>query len=197
MWIPSSLLKLIENFKRLPGIGERSAERIVFYLLKDKKFMKDIENVLFEGREKLTFCSICHTITDEDPCPICRDHERDSKIICVVENPQDVFLLEKLDFYNGKYHVLGGILSPVDGIGPEDLNIKDLVERVEREKINELILALSPTVEGDITAYYIAEKVKPLGVKVTRIARGLPTGTDISLTDTKTLKEALMGRREI
>jgi len=197
MWIPSSLLKLIENLKKLPGIGERSAERIVFYLLRNKELMKDIENALVEGREKLSFCSICHTITDLDPCYICTDPKRDPSLICVVENPQDVFLLERLDFYEGRYHVLGGVLSPIDGIGPENLNMKDLLERIKREKIREIILALSPTVEGDTTAYYIAEKVKPLGVKVTRIAKGLPTGADISLSDTKTLKEALMGRREI
>jgi recombination protein RecR len=197
MWIPSSLLKLIENFKKLPGIGERSAERIVFHLLINKELMQDIEKALEEGRERLTFCSLCHTITDEDPCPICKNPERDSSTICVVENPQDVFLLERLEFYKGKYHVLGGVLSPIEGIGPEDLNINDLIKRVKDEGVKEIILALSPTVEGDTTAYYIAEKLKVLNIKVTRIARGLPTGTDISLIDTKTLKEAIMGRREI
>jgi len=135
--------------------------------------------------------------TDEDPCPICRDPKRDSSLLCVVERPQDVFLLEKIGFFNGKYHVLGGVISPLDNVSPEDLSIADLVERIEREGIIEVILALSPTVEGDTTAYYIADLLKPRGIKVTRIARGLPTGSDLSLSDVTTLKEALLGRRKL
>ncbi len=197
MWVPSSLLNLVEALKKLPGIGQRSAERIAFYLLRERNQLEELKKVLEEARENLTFCSVCHVITDEDPCPICRDPKRDSSLLCVVERPQDVFLLEKIGFFNGKYHVLGGVISPLDNVSPEDLSIADLVERIEREGIIEVILALSPTVEGDTTAYYIADLLKPRGIKVTRIARGLPTGSDLSLSDVTTLKEALLGRREL
>ena len=197
MWVPSSLLNLVEALKKLPGIGQRSAERIAFYLLRERNQLEELKKALEEARENLTFCSVCHVITDEDPCPICRDPKRDSSLLCVVERPQDVFLLEKIGFFNGKYHVLGGVISPLDNVSPEDLSIADLVERIEREGIIEVILALSPTVEGDTTAYYIADLLKPRGIKVTRIARGLPTGSDLSLSDVTTLKEALLGRREL
>jgi len=197
MWVPSSLLNLVEALKKLPGVGQRSAERIAFYLLRERNQLEELKKVLEEARENLTFCSVCHVITDEDPCPICRDPKRDSSLLCVVERPQDVFLLEKIGFFNGKYHVLGGVISPLDNVSPEDLSIADLVERIEREGIKEVILALSPTVEGDTTAYYIADLLKPRGIKVTRIARGLPTGSDLSLSDVTTLKEALLGRREL
>jgi len=197
MWVPSSLLNLVEALKKLPGIGQRSAERIAFYLLRERNQLEELKKALEEARENLTFCSVCHVITDEDPCPICKDPKRDSSLLCVVERPQDVFLLEKIGFFNGKYHVLGGVISPLDNVSPEDLSIADLVERIEREGIKEVILALSPTVEGDTTAYYIADLLKPRGIKVTRIARGLPTGSDLSLSDVTTLKEALLGRREL
>ncbi len=197
MWVPSSLLKLIEALKKLPGIGQRSAERIAFFLLRNREGLDELIEALGEAGQNLKFCSICHGLTDEDPCPICSDPGRDKTVLCVVEEPQDVFLLEKLDFFKGRYHVLGGVISPIDNIGPEDLTISHLVERVEREGVREVILALNPTVEGDTTAYYIADLLKPRNVKVTRIARGLPTGSDLALTDVTTLKEALLGRREL
>jgi len=197
MWVPSSLLNLLEVLKKLPGVGQRSAERIAFYLLKERNQLEELRKALEEARENLTFCSICHVITDEDPCPICSDPERDSSLLCVVERPQDVFLFEKIGFFHGKYHVLGGVISPLDNVAPEDLFISDLIERIQRDGIKEVILALSPTVEGDTTAYYIADLLKPRGIKVTRIARGLPTGSDLSLSDVTTLKEALLGRREL
>ena len=197
MWVPSSLLSLLEVLKKLPGVGQRSAERIAFYLLKERNQLEELRKALEEARENLTFCSICHVITDEDPCPICSDPERDSSLLCVVERPQDVFLFEKIGFFHGKYHVLGGVISPLDNVAPEDLFISDLIERIQRDGIKEVILALSPTVEGDTTAYYIADLLKPRGIKVTRIARGLPTGSDLSLSDVTTLKEALLGRREL
>ncbi|MCD6382297.1 MAG: recombination protein RecR [Candidatus Hydrothermae bacterium] len=197
MWVPSSLLNLLEALKKLPGVGQRSAERIAFYLLRERSQLEELRKALEEARENLTFCSICHVITDEDPCPICRDPKRDSSLLCVVERPQDVFLLEKMGFFHGRYHVLGGVISPLDNVAPEDLFISDLLERIERDGIKEVILALSPTVEGDTTAYYIADLLKPKGIKVTRIARGLPTGSDLSLSDVTTLKEALLGRREL
>ena len=197
MWVPLSLRKLIDTLKKLPGIGERSAERIAFYLLKKPDELESLIRVLEDAKESLTFCSICHVITDADPCPICTDPSRDSDVVCVVERPQDVFLIEKSGFYHGKYHVLGGVISPLHGVSPEDLYIYDLLERIRREGIKEVILALSPTIEGDTTSIYIKEKMKDMDVRVTRIARGLPTGIDLSFSDALTLKEAIQGRREL
>ena len=197
MWVPLSLRKLIETLKKLPGIGERSAERIAFHLLKRPDELESLINVLEDAKESLTFCSICHVITDADPCPICTDPTRDSDVVCVVERPQDVFLIEKSGFYHGKYHVLGGVISPLHGVSPDDLYIDDLVERIKKEGIKEVILALSPTIEGDTTSIYIKEKLKDMDVKITRIARGLPTGIDLSFSDALTLKEAIQGRREL
>ncbi len=197
MWVPLSLRKLIETLKKLPGIGERSAERIAFHLLKRPDELNSLIEVLTDASETLTFCSVCHVITDVDPCPICTDSTRNHEVVCVVERPQDVFLIEKSGFFNGKYHVLGGVISPLHGVGPDDLYIEDLVERIEREGVKEVILALSPTIEGDTTSIYIKERLKELDVKVTRIARGLPTGIDLSFSDALTLKEAIQGRREL
>lgn len=197
MWIPGPLKTLLEAFKVLPGIGDRSAHRMVFSLLKDRDRMKVLENALKDARESLTFCSVCHGITDSDPCPICRDPMRDNGIICVVENPQDVFFIEQIGLFKGRYHVLGGVLSPLNGIGPRDLYIDHLVDRVSKERPKEVILALSPTVEGDATSYFIAEKLSGFGVKITRIARGMPTGAELSLSDAVTLREAFQGRSEI
>ena len=197
MWVPLSLRKLIETLKKLPGIGERSAERIAFHLLKRPDELNSLIEVLTDANEVLTFCSVCHVITDVDPCPICTDPTRNQEVICVVERPQDVFLIEKSGFFEGKYHVLGGVISPLHGIGPDDLYIEDLVERIKEEHIKEVILALSPTIEGDTTSIYIKEKLKGVDVKVTRIARGLPTGIDLSFSDALTLKEAIQGRREL
>jgi len=197
MWIPEPLRNLIEAFKTLPGIGGRSAYRMVFHLLKDKDLMKALEMALKEAQESLRFCSVCHGITDTDPCPICEDPQRDKGLLCVVESPQDVFFIEKSGLFNGRYFVLGGVLSPVNGIGPDDLNINHLLERVREEKPKEVILALSPTVEGDATSYFIAEKLSDFPVKITRIARGIPTGAELSLSDAVTLREAFQGRSEI
>ena len=197
MWVPLSLRKLIDTLKKLPGIGERSAERIAFHLLKRPDELESLIGVLEDAKESLTFCSICHVITDADPCPICTDPTRENDVICVVERPQDVFLIEKSGFYHGKYHVLGGVISPLHGVSPDDLYIDDLVERIRKEKVKEVILALSPTIEGDTTSIYIKEKLKDMDVKITRIARGLPTGIDLSFSDALTLKEAIQGRREL
>ncbi len=197
MWVPLSLRKLIDSLKKLPGIGERSAERIAFHLLKRPDQLQGMIEVLQDAKESLTFCSICHVITDVDPCPICTDSTRNGEVVCVVERPQDVFLIEKSGYFDGKYHVLGGVISPLHGVTPEDLYIEDLVERIRKEGIKEVILALSPTIEGDTTSIYIKERLKDLNVKVTRIARGLPTGIDLSFSDALTLKEALQGRREL
>ncbi len=197
MWVPLSLRKLIDSLKKLPGIGERSAERIAFHLLKRPDQLQSMIEVLQDARDSLTFCSNCHVITDVDPCPICTDPARNGEVVCVVERPQDVFLIEKSGYFDGRYHVLGGVISPLHGVTPEDLYIEDLVERIKREGIKEVILALSPTIEGDTTSIYIKERLKDLDVRVTRIARGLPTGIDLSFSDALTLKEALQGRREL
>ena len=197
MWIPEALKVLIESFKSLPGIGERSAFRLVFSLLKDPILLQELIQALADAKEKLRFCSLCHGITDVDPCPICTDAERDQSVLCVVERPQDVFFLEEAGIYQGRYFVLGGVLSPVDGIGPEDLNFAHLEERIQKEKPKEVIIALSPTVEGDATSYFLRERLSKFDVKVTRIARGLPTGAELSLSDQITLREAFQGRSEL
>ena len=197
MWKPETLTKLIETFKKLPGIGERSAERIAFAILKDRGLLTELREVLDDAEGNLKFCSVCHVITDVDPCPICTDETRDDSIICVVERPQDVFIFESLGVFNGKYHVLGGVISPMDGVMPEDLHIEDLKGRVEKHGVKEVILALSPTVEGDATSNYIAEMLRPLGIKITRLARGIPTGADLSFADEITLKEALNKRTKV
>jgi len=197
MTLPLPLEKLIEVLKKLPGIGERSATRIAFFLLREPEVREELERIMEESGKALLFCSKCHSVSTEDPCPICKDRERERKLLCVVERPLDVFIIEKLGLFKGRYHVLGGVISPIDGVSPKDLYIADLLERIRREKIEEVIIALSPTTEGDATTYYLAEKLKEMKVKVTRIARGLPTGSDISFFDMTTLKEAILGRKEI
>ncbi len=198
MWVPSSLVKLVETLKKLPGVGTRTAERLAFFLLREPLVLEDLEHALHQARENLTFCSVCHGITErgQDPCPLCTDPRRNTGQLCVVERPQDVFLLERLGVFQGRYHVLGGALSPVDGIGPEQLHLQDLRERVQREGIQEVILALNPTVEGDATAHYVLQLLADLPVKVTRIARGLPAGADLSFSDVTTLRDAFEGRTE-
>ena len=197
MWVPSSLHKLVDALKKLPGIGQRSAERITFYLTKNKPVLEELITALREATDKLTFCSTCHVLTDVDPCPLCTDPSRDGETLIVVERPQDVFLFESIGELKARYHVLGGVLSPLDDVGPKDLFIDDLIERVKKEGVKEVILAMNPTVEGDTTAHYIADKLKTSDVKISRIARGLPMGSDLSLSDAMTLREALLGRRGI
>ena len=197
MWVPKSLDRIILALKKLPGIGERSAERITFHLLREPEHLEELIGALVDARDHLRFCSICHGITDTDPCPLCTDPGRDDSVICVVERPQDVFLIERMGLFHGRYHVLGGVISPIDGVGPEALHIEDLVQRVRHNGVQEVILALNPTVEGDATAYYLGELLKATGVKVTRIARGLPAGSDLFFSDALTLREALTGRKEL
>jgi recombination protein RecR len=197
MWVPSSLHKLVDALKKLPGIGQRSSERITYYLTRDKTVMGELIQAMQEAKDGLSFCSICHVITDVDPCPLCTDPSRDPRTLIVVERPQDVFLFESIGALKGRYHVLGGALSPLDDVGPGDLFIDDLLHRVEKEGVEEVILAMNPTVEGDTTAHFIADRLKERNVKVTRIARGLPMGSDLSLSDVVTLKEALLGRRAL
>ena len=200
-----AIQKLIDEFSKLPGIGRKTAQRMAFYILKSKKETAEaLAQALLDVKEKVHYCSICFNITEEDPCNICKDEKRERSIICVVEEANDVVALEKTNQYNGMYHVLGGVLSPLDGIGPDDLKIKELLLRLKgpkdpasREKqVKEVILATNPNTEGEATAIYIAKLIKPLGIKVTRIARGLPAGGDLEYADQVTLANAIEGRIE-
>ena len=172
--------KLIEQFEKLPGIGRKSAERIAFHLLNmPKEYAHDMAEAIFEAKEKICFCEQCQNLTDVSPCAICSDTRRENNIICVVESPKDVTAIEKMREYRGLYHVLHGALSPMDGIGPDDLKIGSLLERIAKGDIEEVIMATNPNVSGEATAMYLCKLLKPLGVKVTRIAHGLPVGGDL------------------
>jgi len=193
-YLSKSLQRAIDELSRLPGIGKKSAQRIVFYLLKlPKEEVHSLAQALEDVKEKALYCSVCFNITETDPCPICTNPNRDRSIICVVEEANDVAALEKTGDYKGLYHVLGGSLSPLDGIGPDDLRIKELMRRINGE-VKEVILATNPNAEGEATALYLAKLLKPLGVKISRIARGIPVGTDLEYADVITLLKAIEGR---
>ncbi len=192
-----SLEKLIEEFSKLPGIGKKTAQRMAFHILKTKKEAAEaLAQALLDVKEKVGYCSACFNITEEDPCSICKDQKRDRSTICVVEEANDVVALERTNQYKGLFHVLGGVLSPLDGIVPDDLKIKELLARLKGKRIKEVILATNPNTEGEATAIYIAKLIKPLGVKVTRIARGIPAGGDLEYADQVTLANAIEGRIE-
>ncbi|MGB3478822.1 MAG: recombination mediator RecR [bacterium] len=194
----SLLTDLIEKLQWLPGIGRKTAQRLTFYLQKmDKAKVQELTEAIVRARNKLKECSICHNWTEHNPCEICANPGRDKDIICVVEQPSDVMVLERTSEFKGLYHILHGVISPIDNVGPDDLRIQPLIKRLESHKITEVIMATNPTTEGDVTAIYIAKLLKPLGIKVTRIARGLPMGSDLDLADITTLTRALEGRREI
>lgn len=189
--------KLIEELRKLPGVGRKTAQRLAFHLLKvSKEEATELSRAIEAAKEKVRLCSVCFGITEKDPCEICTDKTRDATTVCVVEEATDVFAFERTADFHGKYHVLGGSLSPLDGVGPEDIKVRELIERVNRESIKEIILATNPNAEGEATALYIAKLLKPVGIKVTRIARGLPVGSDIDLADQVTLSRALHGRSE-
>jgi recombination protein RecR len=194
----NAITKLIGEFSKLPGIGRKTAERLAYYILKeDDSFGKNLARAIVEVREKIFFCSVCGNMTEEDPCQICRNPHRNKKLICVVEEAKDIWSVEKIGTFNGVYHVLMGALSPLDGIGPEKLRIQELLRRVQEDKAEEVIIATDPNVEGDATALYLSRLLKPLDVKVTRIASGLPVGGDLEYADSVTLSKALMGRRPL
>lgn len=194
--VPKSIQNLIEAFERLPGIGPKTAQRLTFYLLHaPKEETQALAKSALEMKEKTILCSICFNIGESDPCLICADLNRDASIIAVVENPLDVLALEKAGF-KGLFHVLHGVISPLENIGPEQLHIRELLPRLRDGKVKEIILATNPTMEGEATAMYIQRLLSPLGVKVTRIARGLPVGGDIEYADETTLSRALEGRKE-
>ncbi|MEZ4669916.1 MAG: recombination mediator RecR [Anaerolineae bacterium] len=196
--VPEPVTKLVEAFSRLPGIGPKSASRLTYYLLRqpDDVTLK-LADALTNLKSQIRFCSTCYNITLEDPCPVCSDLRRDHHLIAVVEEPLDVLALERTGAYDGVYHVLHGAISPVNGIGPDNLKIRELVKRVEKGDALEIVIATNPGQEGDATAFYIQKELKPKGVKITRLARGLPVGGDIEYVDTVTLSRALQGRSEL
>ena len=195
---PESFFKLIEELRKLPGVGRKTAERLAFYILKSQRHEADaLVKAILELKEKVRLCSICSSITEVDPCNICSDMNREKNMLCVVEEPHDVFAIEKTREYKGSYHVLMGVLSPLDGVGPSDLKIEELLSRVRENGIREVILATNPNLEGEATAMYIAKVLKPFGMKVTRIARGLPVGGDLEYADEVTLTKSIEGRQEM
>lgn len=190
--------RLIEELAKLPGIGPKSAQRLAFYILGAPAHVAhDLADALIEVRDKIKHCSICGNLTDEDPCTICSDTNRNAALICVVEHPRDVISIEKTGKFNGLYHVLHGALAPMEGIGVEELNIKSLLPRLQEHDVQEIIIATNPSIEGDTTAMYLSRLLKPLEIKVTRLAHGLPVGADLEYTDEYTLIKALQGRHEI
>jgi recombination protein RecR len=198
MSLPESLSELIEHLRKLPGIGAKGAQRLAFHILKTPREDSDrLCDAIRAVKERVTYCSVCNNITDADPCVFCTNGARDQRVICVVEEAQNVSVVEKTGGFKGAYHVLMGVLSPLHGIGPDELKIKGLLQRVGDGRADEVILATSPTVEGEATALYLARLLKPLGVKVTRIAMGIPVGSDLEYADEVTMTRAMEGRREI
>ena len=197
MSLPDSLSRLIEELQRLPGIGPKGAQRLAFHLLRTPREQTErLVEAVRDVKDRVTYCSVCNNITDTDPCAFCSSSGRDPHIICVVEEPQNVSAIEKTREFKGRYHVLMGALSPLQGVGPDDLKIKGLLTRVTNG-VNEIILATNPNVEGEATAIYLARLLKPLGVKVTRIAMGVPVGSDLEYADEVTMHKSMEGRREV
>lgn len=195
---PKCIKNVIDCFKNLPGIGEKTAERLAFSLIGfSKENLTSFSAAITDIRDKITTCEICGNIADSNICNICSDKERNSNIIFVVEKAKDISLFEKINIYNGKYHVLGGLISPLDGIGPDDININKLIDRIDKESVHEIIMALKPSIEGETTMQYIKKILENKNVKVTRIATGIPMGTDIEYIDAMTLEFALEGRKDI
>ncbi|SDD19605.1 DNA replication and repair protein RecR [Paenibacillus sp. UNCCL117] len=198
MFYPEPLARLIDSFSRLPGIGPKTAGRLAFHVLRMKEDdVIDFAKALVNVKRNLHYCSVCCNITDTDPCRICQDKSRDASTICVVQEPKDLVAMERTKEFNGYYHVLHGAISPMEGIGPDEIRIADLLKRLSDERVQELILATNPNIEGEATAMYLSRLVRPFGLKVTRIAHGLPVGGDLEYADEVTLTKALEGRREL
>ncbi len=196
--VPRSVERLIEELNRLPGIGPKTASRLTFYLLRSpQEQVQALAEAIGELKEQVVSCSVCFNIAETDPCSICNDAQRDRSVICVVEEPLDVLAIERTREYDGLYHVLHGAISPMEGIGPEDLKIAELVQRLRGRPAEEIILATNPNLEGESTAMYVSRQLAPLGVRVTRLAHGLPMGGDLEYADEVTLTRALEGRREM
>jgi len=192
------LAQLITELSKLPGIGGKSAQRLAFHILslEDREAMA-LAEAISDAKKNMKYCSVCGNLTDVDPCAYCSDESRDPSVICVVESPRDVSAVERIREFHGKYHVLRGAISPMDGIGPEDINLKSLILRLQDERIKEVILATNPNIEGEATAMYISRLIKPAGIKVSRIAHGIPVGGDLEYADEVTLAKALEGRKEL
>ena len=195
---PEPVARLIEQLQRLPGIGAKGAQRLAFHVLRTPREDADrLCDAIRDVKERVTYCTVCNTITDVDPCRYCTDTTRDPTLVCVVEEPQNVSAIEKTREFKGTYHVLMGALSPLGGVGPDDLKIKNLLTRVGEGQVQEVVLATNPNVEGEATALYLARLLKPLGVRVTRIAMGIPVGSDIEYADEVTMSKAMLGRRDV
>jgi len=199
--LPSTAMpvsRLIEEFSKLPGVGPKSAQRLTYYLLRaSQEDAQALAQAILEVKEKIILCSVCQNITDSDPCAICNNDQRDRGIICVVEEPLDILALERTGSYRGMYHVLHGVISPMDGIGPDDLKVRELLARLKSGEVQEIIMATNPNLEGEATSMYLTRLISPLGLKVTRLARGLPMGADLEYADNVTLARALEGRQEV
>jgi recombination protein RecR len=190
--------RLIQEFHKLPGIGPKSAQRLTYYLLRvSQEEAQALAQAILEVKEKIGFCSVCQNLTDTDPCLICDNLQRDRSMICVVEEALDILALERSGSYHGLYHVLHGVISPMDGVGPEDLKVEELLERLKGGEVSEVILATNPNLEGEATAMYLSRLLRPLGLRLTRLARGLPTGADLEYADDLTLARAVEGRQEV
>ncbi len=195
---PRQLEILINELSKLPGVGEKSAQRLAFHILdKDEKQVEALAESMLNAKRQLKHCSICGNLTDSDPCKICSDPGRRKDLICVVETPRDLMAMERIRDYNGTYHVLHGVISPMDGIGPEDINLKSLIKRLQASDCEEVIIATNPTIQGEATAMYISKLLKPAGIKVSRIAHGVPVGSDLEFADEVTLLKSFEGRREL
>lgn len=195
---PSPIKNLIERISRLPGLGAKSAERIVFYLLKqNEKYTAELIGDIASLKKNIKTCGRCFSLSADNPCPICADAKRDNSLICVVSEPQDIIIIEKTNDFRGRYHVLGGALNPVENVTPDKLKIKELISRIKSNGVKEIIIATNPDMEGETTAMYLVRQIKPLGVKITRLAKGLPIGASIEYADEITMSNALKGRQEI
>ena len=195
---PKPLEILINELSKLPGIGGKTAQRLAFHILSlDDKEVGQLAKALTNAKEQMRYCSVCGNLTDTDPCRICSDPSRRQDVICVVESPRDVMAMERIREFNGLYHVLHGVISPMEGIGPEDINLKSLIVRLQASDVQELIVATNPNIEGEATAVYIARLIKPAGIKVSRIAHGIPVGGDLEYADEVTLLKSLEGRRQL
>lgn len=192
------LSKLIGELSKLPGIGGKTAQRLAFHILSlENEEVESLANAILDASRSMQYCSVCGNLTDKDPCAICQDTARNRKVICVVEAPKDVVAIERMKEFDGLYHVLHGAISPMEGIGPEDINLKQLILRLQQEEVDEVILATNPNIEGEATAMYTARLIKPSGIKVSRIAHGVPVGGDLEYADEVTLLKAMEGRRQL
>jgi len=190
--------KMVNQLSRLPGVGQKTAQRLAYHILSmDEDQVRELAVAIFNGKKQVHYCPVCGDYTDIDPCRICSDPNRDRSVVCVVRDPRDVAALERMRDYNGLYHVLHGVISPMDGVGPNDIRIKELLERLQGGQVQELILATNPDIEGEATASYITRLARPLGVRITRIAHGVPVGGELEYTDEVTLSQAFQGRREV